>query len=89
MGKRVAGVVLTTAVVAGCGTPDGSTPTGEVQVVRDSVGDTLVVRTLSGSAWGAEATLVPEVSIGELDGALEYIFGSIRSLAVAGDGTVR
>ena len=59
-----------------------------MEVVTDTVGDTIVVRTLSGSAWGRDATLVPEVSVGEMEGALEYIFGNVVSLAVAGDGTL-
>lgn len=37
---------------------------------------------MSGSVWGTEATLVPEISVGELDGAEEYLFGSISSIAV-------
>ena len=38
--------------------------------------------------WGAEARLVPEVSIGELDGPEEYLFGRIGSLAVDDDRNV-
>jgi len=57
-------------------------------VVRDTVADTVVVRTLSGSAWGEDAVLVPEVEIGVLDGDENYMFGSLRSLAVAPDGTI-
>ncbi|MYJ12358.1 MAG: 6-bladed beta-propeller, partial [Gemmatimonadetes bacterium] len=75
------------ALLTACGTdadPSGSTP----EIVTETIGDTTVVRTLSGSVWGAEATLVPEVAIGELDGPEEYLFGSIRSIAVADDGTI-
>ena len=54
-------------------------------VVTETIGDTTIVRTLSGSVWGAEATLVPEVSIGELDGPEEYLFGWIFSIAVDDD----
>ena len=76
-----------TALLTACGTdvdPSSSTP----DTVIETVGDTTVVRTLSGSVWGTEATLVPEVTIGQLDGAEEYLFGSIRSIAVADDGTI-
>ncbi|HSM03166.1 MAG TPA: hypothetical protein VK858_01020, partial [Longimicrobiales bacterium] len=38
--------------------------------------------------WGEGARLVPEVEIGVLDGADEYMFGSIVSLAAAADGTI-
>jgi len=59
-----------------------------VRVERDTIGDTLVVRTLAGSAWGGEATLEPEVSIGEMEGDLEYLMGDVSSIAVAEDGTI-
>ncbi len=54
----------------------------------DTLGDTLVVRTLSGSVWGDTAHLVPEVTIGVFDGPEEYIFGSVVSLALGEDGTI-
>jgi hypothetical protein len=71
-----------------CAGPRDSGSSGAMEVVTDTVGDTIVVRTLSGSAWGRDARLVPEVSIGEMEGALEYIFGNVYSLAVAADGTL-
>ncbi len=58
------------------------------QATRDTVGDTLVVRTLSGSVWGDTADLVPEVSIGMLEGPPEYTFGQVVSLALGSDGTI-
>jgi len=58
------------------------------EAVRDTVGDTLVVRTVSGSVWGDTADLVPAVSIGMLEGPPEYTFGQIVSLAVGPDGTI-
>ena len=54
----------------------------------DTIGDTTLVRTLAGSVWGAEATLVPEISIGELEGPEEYLFGSIYAIAVDGERQV-
>ena len=69
------------AFFAACGTDMGSSGGGP-EVVTSTVGDTTIVRTLSGSVWGAEATLVPEVSIGELTGPDEYLFGSVGSIAV-------
>lgn len=58
------------------------------RVSRTMVGDTVVVRTEAGSVWGETRELVPEMSIGEMDGADEYLFGSINGIAVADDGTV-
>ena len=73
--------------LASCGT--GEAPSGPAPaVVVETIGDTTVVRTLSGSVWGADATLVPEVSIGELDGPEEFLFGSIQSIAVDDDRNV-
>jgi len=54
----------------------------------DTIGDTIVVRTLSGSIWRDTAQLVPEVSIGVFDGPEEYIFGDVVSLAQGPDGTI-
>ena len=58
------------------------------EAVIDSTGDTVVVRTVAGSVWGDTARLVPEVSIGMLDGPEEYMLGSVVSLAMGGDGTI-
>ncbi len=54
----------------------------------DTIGDTIVVRTLSGSVWRDTARLVPDVSIGMFDGPEEYILGSVVSLAIDLDGTI-
>jgi hypothetical protein len=71
---------------AGCGEdPDAAM---DVQVRVDTVGDTIMVRTVSGSVWGDAARLEAEVSIGALDGPDEYILGSPEGLAVAEDGTI-
>ena len=78
--------VLLVASLAGCSGGE-SVPSGP-QVIHTARGDTAVVRTESGSVWGVEATLVPEVSIGELEGDLEYLFGSIGSMNVGADGTI-
>ena len=79
--------VVTIVLFAACGTDAGSSG-ATLDTFVETIGDTTVVRTLSGSVWGAEATLVPEVSIGELDGPEEYLFGRIWSIAVNDDGTV-
>ena len=83
MRKDTKGVAL--AVLAACGTT-GCAPAEAPDALTEVIGDTTVVRTLSGSVWGAQATLVPEVSIGDLDGPEEYLFGSVYSIAVDGDG---
>ena len=80
------------AVVAGasliaCGAEAGG-PAAGLQVVTETRGDTTVMRTLSGSVWGADATLVPELSIGEMEGPEELLFGRIASIAVDDEGRI-
>lgn len=81
-------IPVTLAVaLAACSAPDGPAA-HEWQAAYDTIGDTLVVRTMSGSVWGDDGTLVADVTIGEFEGADEYMFGSVRSLAVAPDGFI-
>lgn len=70
--------------MAACG--DGGRAT--LQVQRDTVGDTIVVRTLAGSAWGADARLEPEMRIGTFEGQDAYILGDVAGMDVAPDGSV-
>ncbi len=79
--------LMTWMVVACSREPRGAGDQGW-QAVRDTQGDTLVVRTLAGSLWGDTADLVAEVSIGMLDGPEEYIFGQVVSLALGADGAI-
>jgi len=74
-------------VLAACSSRGGGVA-GGWEAAYDTLGDTLVVRTLSGSVWGDTAELVPEVTIGMLDGPEEQIFGRIVSLATGEDGTI-
>ena len=80
-------LLVAAASLAGIACGSAASPAGP-SVEVETIGDTTIVRTLSGSAWGAEATLVPEVSIGELEGPDEYLFGRIWSLAVDDDRNV-
>jgi hypothetical protein len=52
----------------------------------DTVGDTIVVRTLSGGVWGRPAELSADVSIGVMEGDDEYLLGEVAGLAVDADG---
>lgn len=73
---------------AACSSGGRGSEAGAWEAAHDTIGDTIVVRTLSGSIWRDTAELVPEVSIGMFDGPEEYIFGQIYSLATAQDGTI-
>lgn len=93
-GRRVrgarAGAVLTVALAGwlggGCAGEAGAGSRWEASI--DTIGDTIVVRTLSGGDWAAPAMLTAEVRIGEFEGADEYLFGSITGLAVDADGNM-
>jgi hypothetical protein len=61
---------------------------GSLVVERAVVGDTTIVRTVSGSTWGDTARLVEEVKIGALEGPEELTFGAISHVAVADDGSM-
>jgi hypothetical protein len=56
--------------------------------VIDTVGDTMTVRTVSGSVWGDTAHLEAEVEIGMLEGPDEYLLGDPRSIAVDPRGVI-
>ena len=72
---------------AACGAGENPT-TGAWQAVHDTIGDTIVVRTVAGNVWQGEAELVPEVTIGTMDGGDEYMFGSVNSIAVDDEGAI-
>jgi len=75
-------------IVSACSSGGQGGSNGAWEAVYDTIGDTLVVRTLTGSIWRDTAQLVPEVSIGMFDGPEEYIFGQVVSLAMGEDGTI-
>jgi len=79
--------VLSLAAAVACS--DGARrSSSDWQAVVDTVGDTVTVRTASGSVWGDTAYLEPEVSIGMMEGPDEYLIGSPRAIAVGKDGTI-
>ncbi len=65
----------------GCSSGDDTPAAPEWRAHVDTVGDTITVRTLAGSEWGA-AELVPELRIGALEGADHEIFGEIIALTI-------
>jgi len=81
---KLAAVVL---VLSACSGSDGPR-SAAWQAEYDTIGDTVVVRTVAGSLWGDTAELVADVTIGEFEGRDEYMFGQVRSLAVGPDGSI-
>jgi hypothetical protein len=61
---------------------------GGLEATVDTIGDTIVVRTTAGSIWGGPRTLVPEITIGVIDGDEAYMLGSINGIAVGRDGAI-
>lgn len=87
-GSWAALAIFLISLSAACGGGDTQGGGGEWEAQRDTVGDTVTVRTVSGSVWEGPAELVPEVRIGQFEGPDEYIFGQVSSLAVGPDGTI-
>lgn len=85
---RLSAALAVALLPLACGpASDSRNPTGTV-VETETIGDTTVVRTVSGSVWGEDVALVPETSIGEVEGPEEYLFGSVRAIAVDDDYSV-
>ena len=61
---------------------------GTWKAERDTVGDTIIVRTVSGSVWGTPATLREDLAIGVLEGREELMFGMIQEMAVDASGGI-
>lgn len=74
-------------MLAGCG---GSQEQrlGNWVAERDTIGDTIVVRTVSGSVWGAPATMREDLTIGVPEGREELMFGGIEEMAVDASGGI-
>lgn len=86
--KRYRGWAICVALVGPVGCAGGGPDlTDEWEAMRDTVGDTVVVRTVTGSFWGDTARLEPELRIGSMDGAPVYVLGDPAALAV-GNGAV-
>lgn len=84
-----ASISLLTAVFAAVGCT-GESARGPLEWVAqwDTVGDTVVVHTISGSVWGVPRDMEVVETIGVLDGAEELMFGSLRQMAVDDEGGI-
>ncbi len=74
--------------ISACSSDAGETGLPTWQAVTDTVGDTITVRTISGSVWRDTAYLEAEVSIGMLEGPDEYLIGNPSSIAVSDAGVI-
>jgi len=76
----IAGLVLSS-----CGQPNEQ---GVPVVARDTIGDTIVVRSSGPGTWGDDVELQLELRIGERDGPPEMTFGLISDIAVNWNGHI-
>ena len=72
----------------GCGDAVRDSSGGAWIAQHDTIGDTVIVRTISGSVGLGEYVLEREVTIGVLEGPEEYIIGNVRMLAVGPQGDI-
>ena len=79
-------VVATLTACGGASASDGN-PSAHSWVI-DTIGDTVRVRTQSGSVWQGNATLVPEMTIGVFEGEDAYMLGNISAMAVTASGEI-
>lgn len=86
-GRGLPGILACALLASGCEAPGGAAGPGDWRAQVDTVGDTVVVRTLGGSEWG-EVTLFEEVRIGTLEGADYEMFGDVAGLAVGPEGDI-
>ena len=80
--------VATTAAALGACRGGDTAAVASFQTVTDTIGDTIVVRTVGAVDSAIARQLVPELSIGQLDGPEEYIFGSVGDVLPRRDGGV-
>jgi 6-bladed beta-propeller len=87
-GLRVETVgALGVSLLIGCAGEPGNDAAAWTASV-DTLGDTITVRTTSGSVWQDTAVLTAEIRIGVLQGADEYMFGEVESIAVSAEGDI-
>ncbi|MCH7933347.1 MAG: hypothetical protein IIC36_05060, partial [Gemmatimonadetes bacterium] len=75
---RVTGLYVLLLAAQACSPSERSDQ--NLDVVIDTVGDTVSVFTNGPGAWTGPATLTPTLSIGELEGQAEFLFGNVQSI---------
>lgn len=80
-------VALIVLLIASCNR-EPSVTDGPLLAEVSVVGDTTIVRNVSGSRWERPARLVEELRIGSLEGGPGPSFGEIKHVAVASDGSI-
>ena len=90
MSKRrvVALIAYLTATTSLGGCAADGPAAGPLVVRRDTVGDTIIVQTVSGSLWGRPLSYREDLRIGALEGSEVETFGEITEVAVGSDRSI-
>ena len=86
--RRTIVPTLAVAVLAACSGRSGITGGTDHRWTIDTIADTVRIRTESGSAWGSNASLVPEMSFGVFEGEDPYMLGDVSAIAVTQAGEI-
>ncbi len=78
--------VLAAGLGYACTEKAGAASQWEAQV--DTVGDTVVVRTVSGGVWPGPVSLTQDMAIGVMEGDDQYLLGDIRGMVVDREGFI-
>lgn len=68
--------------------PDHAAEGSAWRAVHDTIADTIIVRTVAGSDWRVEASLIEELIIGSVDGPEDRVFGRIVAVQPDQDGYI-
>ncbi len=82
LSARVLTLLLLATVTIACGGGEAAdtTPVSNWEHTTSTEGNVTTVNNTAGSKWGADARLVEELSIGQMEGADEYAFGMISGI---------
>ena len=79
--SRVLTLLSLSALIVSCGGSEAETATAPVwEHTSTTDGNVTTLANIAGSQWGADARLVEELSIGQLEGPDEYAFGMISAI---------
>jgi hypothetical protein len=87
--RRALLLAMPLMTLASCSTPDAvpGSLEGRWTAEVDTIADTIAIRTIGGSEWGA-VRLVEELRIGAVDSADHLMFGQVTALAVRKNGEI-
>ncbi len=82
----VAALAASVWILGSCGRGQDASASAAIQI--DTLSDTITVRNGTARQWSESRTLEPATSIGVIEGAPEYEFGRVASIATDAEGNV-